>query len=330
MTWGRPVGSLYLGGGTPSLFKAEQIDKLLSALRARLEIKPDAEITLEANPGTLEHDSFTAYVHAGVNRFSLGVQSFDDQLLRRIGRIHTAGETAKALHSLASAGITNFNIDLMYGLPGQCLVQLKRDVAMAIDARPAHISFYQLTVEPNTAFAADPPLLPDEDLAWEMQNLGMDMLATAGYEQYEISAYAQPGRRSRHNLNYWRYGDFLAIGAGAHGKITLPGENRIRRFAKHRHPKRYLQGLHRGSWLAEERDLGARERVFGFFLNQLRLKHGVYIDDFGARTGLSWSTVESRVHEALEKDLLTKTDQRLVPTTLGWKFVNDIQQMFLP
>ena len=330
LAWGRPVGSIYFGGGTPSLFSADQIAEFLAATRARLKLRPDVEITLEANPGTIEHDSFSAYAQAGVNRVSLGVQSFDDDLLKSIGRIHGQKEIEQSLVSLKIAGISNFNIDLMYALPGQNPAQSRRDIELAINADPAHISFYQLTIEPNTAFAAQPPVLPVDDIAWDMQQAGLEMLEAAAFGQYEISAFAQTGLQSRHNMNYWRYGDFLAVGAGAHGKVTLPAEGKVRRYAKHRHPRRYLQGLESGDWLAESRLLSSEERVFEFFLNQLRLKQGVYIDDFSARTGLPWQVVESRVQQAVDKGLLEVHHARVRPTGLGWKFVNDIQQMFLP
>jgi len=330
LVWGRPVHSIYFGGGTPSLFSAEHIAGFLSAVRARLDLRPDVEITLEANPGAIEHDSFNAYATAGINRVSLGVQSFDDDMLKRIGRIHGRDEIEQSLQSLTAAGINNFNIDLMYALPGQNPAQSRRDIELAINTNPAHISFYQLTIEPNTAFAKQPPKLPAEDLAWEMQESGLDMLETAGYGQYEISAFAQRDRLSRHNMNYWRYGDFLAIGAGAHGKITTPVDGKVQRYIKHRHPRRYLRGQKSGDWLAERRILGSEERVFEFFLNQLRLKQGVYIDDFSERTGLSWEVVESRVQQAIDKGLLEIHKNRARPTGLGWKFVNDIQQIFLP
>ncbi len=330
LVWGRPVGSVYFGGGTPSLFSASHVATFLSAMRARLDLRPDVEITLEANPGTVEHDSFTAYAQAGINRVSLGVQSFSDERLMGIGRIHGSVEIDQALQSLSEAGIANFNIDLMYALPGQSPAQSRHDVEMAINAGPAHISYYQLTIEPNTAFAAQPPLLPADDVAWGMQQAGVDMLEAAGYGQYEISAFARTGMQSRHNMNYWRYGDFLAVGAGAHGKITLPAEGVVQRYAKHRHPKRYLQGSADSGWLAEKRVVTDDERVFEFFLNQLRLKRGVYIDDFGPRTGLQWKIVEDRVQKAIDTGLLEVVQKRLRPTNLGWKFVNDIQQMFLP
>jgi oxygen-independent coproporphyrinogen-3 oxidase len=330
LVWGRPVQSVYLGGGTPSLFSAGQIATLLSAVRARLDLRPDVEITLEANPGTIEHDSFPAYAQAGINRVSLGVQSFDDTLLGKIGRIHGRREIEQSLQSLKLAGISNFNIDLMYALPGQSHAQSRRDIQLAISADPAHISFYHLTIEPNTAFAVNPPRLPVDDMAWDMQQTGLDMLEANAYMQYEISAFAQTEKQSRHNMNYWRYGDFLAIGAGAHGKITTAAEGRVQRFAKYRHPRRYMQGLKSGDWRSETRILSDEELVFEFFLNQLRLKDGVTINDFSARTGLPWNRVESRVIKAVDKGLLEIRQGHVSPTELGWRFVNDIQQIFLP
>jgi oxygen-independent coproporphyrinogen-3 oxidase len=330
LVWGRPIQSLYFGGGTPSLFSAGLINGFLSAARARLDFRPDIEITLEANPGTVEHDSFSAYAEAGVNRVSLGVQSFDDQLLDQIGRIHGRHEIEQSLQSLKSAGFRNFNLDLMYALPGQSPAQARRDLELAIEASPAHISYYQLTIEPNTTFAVQPPALPAEDLAWEMQESGMELLEAASYRQYEVSAFALAGQESRHNMNYWKYGDFLAIGAGAHGKITTPADGGIMRYAKHRHPKRYLRGIESGDWLAQEHWLNDKERVFEFFLNQLRLKQGVFKDDFSARTGLPWQAVEDRVQLAVDRGLLEALQDRVRTTALGWRFLNDIQQMFLP
>ena len=330
MVWGRPVQSIYFGGGTPSLFSAGQIASFLSDARARLELRPDIEITLEANPGTIERDSFTAYAQAGINRVSLGVQSFDDDMLKSIGRIHGSCEIEQSLLSLDAAGISNFNIDLMYALPGQSADQSKRDIELAIDAGPSHISFYQLTIEPNTAFAAQPPRLPVDDIAWNMHQTGLDSLELNAFTQYEISAFAKSGMQSRHNMNYWRFGDFLAVGAGAHGKITSAAGGCVRRFSKHRHPKRYLHGLESDDWYAETRVMSDEELVFEFFLNQLRLRDGVIIDDFTSRTGLAWNVVEKRVDRAVEKGLLEFRHARIKPTELGWKFVNDIQQIFLP
>lgn len=326
LVWGRPVSSIYFGGGTPSLFNAGHIDSLLSGIRSRLAVAPAAEVTLEANPGTIERDSFEAYKQAGINRVSLGVQSFDDQSLQKIGRIHGSEEVRVSLTSLRQAGLDNFNIDLMYGLPGQSTEGALEDIRQAIAFEPAHISHYQLTIEPNTAFAASPPRLPEEDASWDMQTRAAELLASAGYEQYEISAWSRPGLRSRHNLNYWRYGDFLGIGAGAHAKITDVPANLIRRLSKQRHPRQFMGGRYR----AEDRSIQDSERVFEYFLNRLRLNEPIHRDDFSARTGLAWSEVSVRVDKAISKGLLNEINGHLYHSETGWRFVNDIQAMFLP
>lgn len=330
LVWGRPVHSIFFGGGTPSLFSAAQIDRLLAGVRSRLQLAPAAEITLEANPGTIEHDSFSAYRYAGVNRVSLGVQSFDDAALSRIGRIHGRPEIEQAIQSIHDAGLDNFNLDLMFGLPQQTLQAALVDVTEALRHRPSHLSHYQLTLEPNTAFHAHPPALPGEDECWEMQEQCTALLTAQGFEQYEISAWARPARQCAHNLNYWRYGDYLGIGAGAHGKITLPVEGVIRRLSKQRQPKVYLQALQSGHWRAEDRVVPEQERCFEFFLNQLRLRAGVHIKDFGPRTGLCWSMVSASVSGAQDRGLLKQLGQMLVPTDLGWRFVNETQALFLP
>jgi putative oxygen-independent coproporphyrinogen III oxidase len=326
MVWGRTVSSAYFGGGTPSLFSAAQIDHLISAFRARLSFTPDAEITLEANPGTIERDSFSAYRDAGINRVSLGVQSFDNDSLKRIGRIHGREEVATSLDSLKRAGMENFNVDLMFGLPGQSHVQAIDDIKHAIESGAPHISHYQLTLEPNTAFAANPPVLPADDEAFDMQLEAAELLLSAGYRQYEISAWAKPGSESRHNLNYWRYGDFLGIGAGAHAKLSFAGEGVIRRLSKQRHPRQYLAG----DRLAEDREIGGSERIFEYFLNQLRLREGITPAHFSSRTGLDWDEAKSGVEMAIESGWLEVKGQRIMHTEKGWRFVNDIQALFLP
>jgi putative oxygen-independent coproporphyrinogen III oxidase len=322
----RVVSSVYFGGGTPSLFAAAQIARLVAGFGARLDLSPEAEITLEANPGTVERDSFAAYRDAGVNRVSLGVQSFDDGLLRGIGRIHTGTEVRGALASLREAGLANFNIDLMYGLPGQSVAQAVTDIETAIAAGPVHVSHYQLTLEPNTGFAAHPPSLPPDDSCWEMQECAGTLLDAAGYRQYEISAWARPAGACRHNLNYWRYGDYLGIGAGAHGKLTDAARGEIRRSSRPRHPRRYLAG----DAGVEAHTVGPDERAFEFFLNGLRLREGISPRAFGARTGLPWTHVSDRVGDALAKGLLEPCGHRYVPTALGWRFVNETQALFLP
>jgi len=330
LVWGRGVQSIFFGGGTPSLFSAKWIERLIEGFRARLRVNPQAEITLEANPGTTEHDSFSAYRDAGINRVSLGVQSFNNSLLQRLGRIHGCAEIEAAVESIQSAGISNFNIDLMYALPGQSVGDALDDVHRALNCAPSHLSFYQLTVEPNTAFHATPPELPDDDTAWDMQEQCGELFIESGFRQYEISAWAREGFRCRHNLNYWRYGDFLGIGAGAHSKLTLPAEQSVRRRVRQRHPGTWLKAMQTGGWLAEDRLIGEEERVFEFFLNQLRLYDGVRKEQFTPRTGASWNKVSVRVEKAIESGLLTDRNGVLEPTSLGWRFTNEIQAIFLP
>ena len=330
LVWGRPVHSVFFGGGTPSLFSAGQLERFISGCRGLLQFTPNAEITLEANPGTVEHDSFSAYRDAGINRVSLGVQSFNNTCLSRLGRIHDFSDALRAVESIKSAGIDNFNIDLMFALPGQSPEDALLDIRQAIDCEPAHLSHYQLTIEPNTEFHARRPELPGEDLAWEMQEACGDLLANAGFEQYEISAWAQPGKSCLHNLNYWRYGDFIGIGAGAHGKITLPSAQQVRRRIRHRSPGAWMQGARAGGSLAEDRALEPKERVFEFFLNQLRLRQGVKKAQFIGRTGVAWKDVAGRVETVIDKGLLKEQDGLLAPTDLGWRFVNETQAAFLP
>lgn len=330
LVWGRPVNSVFFGGGTPSLFGAAHFERLLSGFRARLPFSPGLEITLEANPGTLERDRFAAYRDSGINRVSLGVQSFNDKALSSIGRIHGRAEVMQAVESLHAANIDNFNLDLMYALPGQRLADAAEDVREAIDCLPAHVSHYQLTIEPNTAFYAASPVLPDEELAWDMQETCGALLVRSGFEQYEVSAWAQAGRECAHNLNYWRYGDYLGIGAGAHGKITLPAERAVKRRIRVRHPLSWMQAIAGGGGLAEDRLVTDEERSFEFFLNQLRLRRGVQKSQFEARTGLDWAFVSQRVDELLSRGLAVEEQGRLVPTELGWRFSNESQAIFLP
>ena len=330
LVWGRTVQTVFFGGGTPSLFTARQFSTLLDGVRSRVPLAPAAEITLEANPGTVERDSFTAYREAGINRVSLGVQSFDDAALERLGRIHGRAEAEQAIAAVHDAGLATFNVDLMYGLPGQTVEQAARDVQTALDLGAPHVSHYQLTLEPNTQFFARPPRLPDDERCWEMQQGCAGRLAGAGLEQYEISAWALPGHRCRHNINYWRYGDYLGIGAGAHGKLTLPAQDEIRRMSKQRHPRAYLQARDSHGWLAESTAVGPDDRVFEFFLNQLRLREGVHVSDLAPRTGLAQSAVAGRVDQAVARGLLRRQGGRWVPTDLGWRFLNDLQALFLP
>ncbi len=330
LVWGRTVQSIFFGGGTPSLFSAKWIERLIEGFRARLRVSPQAECTLEANPGAMEHDSFSAYRDAGINRVSLGVQSFNNSLLQRLGRIHGSTEIETAVQSIQSAGISNFNIDLMYALPGQSVGDALDDVRRALNCAPSHLSFYQLTVEPNTAFHANPPELPDDEAAWHMQEQSGKLFIESGFRQYEISAWAREGFRCRHNLNYWRYGDFLGIGAGAHSKLTLPATQSVRRRVRQRHPGTWLKAMQTGEWLVEDRLIGEEERVFEFFLNQLRLYDGVRKEQFTPRTGVSWNRVSVRVENAIESGLLNDSNGVLKPTSLGWRFSNEIQTIFLP
>ncbi|MBE9548676.1 MAG: radical SAM family heme chaperone HemW [Proteobacteria bacterium] len=331
--WGRQVHSIFIGGGTPSLFPAAAIAELISGVRARISVSPAAEITMEANPGTLEHDSFTAYLEAGINRFSLGAQSFSDRQLKTLGRIHASDEILQAVAGLKSAGAENFNLDLMFGLPGQTQSQALADLQAAIDCSPSHISHYQLTMEPNTLFAHKPPPgLPDNDQLADIQDSCAVLLQSAGFVQYEVSAWARTARqgdnRSQHNLNYWRFGDYLGVGAGAHAKITLAAEGRVVRMAKHRHPDAYLEDRD-GTFICEQRQLENKDLVFEFFLNQLRLKAGVRKADFPARTGLPWQQVAGQVKQAMEEGLLTDQGEYLSTSNRGWQHLNTLQAIFL-
>jgi oxygen-independent coproporphyrinogen-3 oxidase len=326
LVWGRTVSSVYLGGGTPSLFGASLIGRLLDGVRALLPLAPALEITLEANPGTVERDSFSAYRDAGINRVSLGAQSFHAGALSALGRVHGPGDIERSLASLHDAGLDNFNIDIMFGLPGQTIEQARRDIDLALEARPAHLSHYQLTLEPNTAFAAAPPALPGDEDCWSMQEATASRLAAAGLEQYEISAWSLPGRRSRHNVNYWRFGDYLGIGAGAHGKLTLPARGEVRRIVKVRHPRRYLAGER----VAVETAIPHCDLAFEYLLNALRLRDGFSLAHLEARTGVARDTVAAPLEEALDRGLLEPFGDGFRPTELGWRFGNDLQALFLP
>lgn len=327
--WGRKLHSLFIGGGTPSLFSATVIDQLLSQLRARLAFLPNCEITLEANPGSAEAQRFQDYRKAGINRLSIGVQSFDDGLLQRLGRIHSAAEAVQAIQMATAAGFENINIDLMFALPGQTLDQAQNDLQQAISLQPQQISRYQLTIEPNTWFAHETPDdLPDDDLSWSMQSRGTQLLVDCDYQQYEVSAFARPGFECRHNLNYWHYGDFLGIGAGAHGKITLAAQNQILRNIKLRSPKDYLKS--RGSEkTSSHKSIDSSERVFEFMLNALRLTHGFDEKLFTERTGLELASIQAIIDTACEKGLLTHKNSLIKPTELGQQFLNDLQMLFL-
>ena len=328
-TMARPLHSIFFGGGTPSLFSPDSIARILDGVRQRLPFEAAIETTLETNPGTVEHGRFDGYRAAGVNRISFGVQSFDDEKLRRLGRIHSASDAARAVGEARDAGFDNFNIDLMYALPGQDLAGAARDIEQAIALAPTHISHYQLTIEPNTAFAAQPPVLPDSDAAWDMQEHCQGLLAAAGYAQYEISAYAQDGRRSRHNLNYWQFGDYLGIGAGAHGKITDPASGRIRRRAKQRTPRAYLENAGQPRAIASEATLAALDLPFEYMMNALRLVEGVPAAEFTQRTGLGMSAIAPILADARKRGWLIESERVLRTTETGQRFLNDVISLFL-
>ncbi|QSX74842.1 radical SAM family heme chaperone HemW [Lysobacter arenosi] len=330
LAWGRNVHSVFFGGGTPSLFPPEYIDRFLQQASSRLRFVPGCEITLETNPGTAEHGRFELYRQAGVNRLSFGIQSFDDGCLKRLGRIHDSGEAEAAVKLAQDAGFDNFNLDLMYALPQQTLAMAEHDLELAFALQPTHVSHYQLTLEPNTVFAARPPQgIPDDDASWDMQEHCQGLLAAAGYAQYEVSAYAQPGRQCLHNLNYWQYGDYLGIGAGAHGKLTLGAEQTVLRRWKTKHPTQYLvQAGHAGAIGGDDRVEPAR-RPFEYMLNALRLVEGFSLAAFEARTGLARSAIAAQLDAATAQGWLEVDGDRVRPTELGRRFTNDVVELFL-
>ena len=323
---GREVISIFLGGGTPSLFSPGAIARMLAATRRHLAVAADVEVTMEANPGTIERGRFAEYRAAGVNRVSLGAQSFDAQRLVALGRIHSPDETRRAAEELHAAGLGNFNLDLMYALPGQDVAAALSDVEAAIALAPTHLSHYQLTLEAGTVFAAQPPDLPSDDVAAEILAVCGGRLAEAGFAQYEVSGYAQAGRQCRHNLNYWTFGDYLGIGAGAHGKLTFPASGSIVRTVQPREPRRYLAG---GSAALTRRSVPATDLPFEFMLNALRLVDGFEIETFGQRTGLTWDAIASKVENLISRQLLVVQGTRLHTTVTGLRFLNDLLLSFL-
>jgi putative oxygen-independent coproporphyrinogen III oxidase len=327
LVWGRIVQTVFIGGGTPSLFSPESIDRLLTDIRALFRLSPDAEITLEANPGTFELARFKGFRAAGVNRLSLGIQSFDEHKLKALGRVHDRRQALEAAGAVADIFET-FNLDLMYALPGQDAAGLAADLAQALAFEPPHLSYYHLTIEPNTLFASRPPPgLPDDDLAADMQEQIEAATSAAGLVHYEVSAYARAGHRSRHNLNYWQFGDYLGIGAGAHGKLSF--HDRIERTARFRHPTRYLEAALAGDAIETRQRLSSADLPFEFMLNALRLTEGVSATQFAERTGLSMAAIAAPLARAVERGLLDTDPSLLRPSPLGTRFLNDLQQLFL-
>ncbi|MDH3614838.1 MAG: radical SAM family heme chaperone HemW [Gammaproteobacteria bacterium] len=327
---GRPIESVFLGGGTPSLFAPDEIGRLLDGIRARFDVADDAEITMEANPGTVECGEPAGYRDAGVNRLSFGGQSFNDELLKKIGRIHSSQDIVRAVNDARVAGVDNVNIDLMHGLPGQSVAAAIEDVRTAISLEPAHISWYQLTLEPNTIFFARPPEdLPDDETVHEIQGRGQVLLGEGGYRQYEVSAYARDDKMCRHNLNYWLFGDYLAVGAGAHGKVT--DGHGVRRYIKPTNPLQYMETIEARSENALSTPLAGDNLIFEFMLNALRLTEGFSESVFCERTGLGAGELQEAMREVRDKGLVSREiDSRWRPTALGRRFLNDLQAEFLP
>jgi putative oxygen-independent coproporphyrinogen III oxidase len=326
LVWGRRIHTLFIGGGTPSLLSVAGLDRLLADVRARLPMEADAEITLEANPGTVEADKFSGFRASGVNRLSIGIQSFNDQHLQALGRIHNSDAARRAIE-VACRHFDNFNLDLMYALPSQTVQQCELDLEIALSFQPTHLSVYHLTMEPNTVFAKYPPVLPDDEVSSDMQEVIETRLSQAGFQHYEVSAYARPYRQARHNLNYWQFGDYLGIGAGAHSKISFP--DRIIRQARVRQPESYMIQALAGRAVQEERELSRHDLVFEFMLNALRLRQGVPATLFSERTGLASGVVSQGLTRAEEKGLIVADPVWIKPSELGRRFLNDLQMLFL-
>ncbi|MFC7411157.1 MULTISPECIES: radical SAM family heme chaperone HemW [Hydrogenophaga] len=327
LIWGRTVHSVFIGGGTPSLFSPDAIARLISDVRALLKLEANAEITLEANPGTFETDRFKAFRQAGVTRLSVGVQSFDDRFLKALGRVHN-GDQARAALTEAAQHFDTFNLDLMYALPGQTLADCARDVDTALSFTPPHLSIYHLTIEPNTYFAKFPPVVPEDDDAYAMLDLITERTGVAGLERYEVSAYARPGHRCWHNLNYWQFGDYLGVGAGAHSKLSFA--HRVLRQVRWREPRLYMQHAMEGRPVTTESEVAASDLPFEFMLNALRLKDGFELAHFSERTGLPLTTIQAGLQEAERRGLLERDLQRAWPTERGFDFLSDLQSLFLP
>lgn len=327
LVWGRRVVSVFLGGGTPSLFAPETIGRLIESIRARLPLEPGCEITMEANPGTFERERFRAFREAGVTRLSIGVQSFEDAKLQALGRVHDRAQALAAVEE-AARSFETFNLDLMYALPGQTLDDALADLTQALAFAPPHLSLYHLTIEPNTRFAVDPPVVPDDDTAFGMLDALIERTGLQGLDRYEISAYARPGHRCRHNLNYWQFGDYLGIGAGAHGKLSFA--HRILRQTRWREPATYVERALAGEAVSSEHEIAAADLPFEFMLNALRLREGFTLAEFAERTGLSVGVLTAPLDEAERRGLIERDWQRVRPSARGLDFLSDLQALFLP
>ena len=326
LVWGRTIHSIFIGGGTPSLFSPQGIDRLVGDIRARLKLEPDCEITLEANPGTFEKDRFRAFRQAGVTRLSIGVQSFNDDHLKALGRVHDSAQALAAVEEAASAFAT-FNLDIMYALPGQTLAQVEQDIRTALQFKPPHISIYHLTIEPNTVFAKFPPVIPEDDDAYAMLDRITELTEGQGLCRYEVSAYARDGHRCWHNLNYWQFGDYLGLGAGAHSKLTFA--HRVVRQVRFRDPQRFMQQAMAGNAMAQEEEVARQDLAFEYMLNALRLRHGFGLRDFTERTGLPITTIQAALDAAEKKGLIERDFARVRPTVRGFDFLSDLQSLFL-
>ncbi|RYX92046.1 MAG: oxygen-independent coproporphyrinogen III oxidase-like protein [Comamonadaceae bacterium] len=326
LIWGRTIHSIFIGGGTPSLFSPQAIDRLLGDIRARLRLEADCEITMEANPGTFEKDRFRSYRGAGVTRLSIGVQSFNDAHLKALGRVHDSAQAIAAVEE-AAGSFDTFNLDIMYALPGQTMQDLDRDLATALSLKPPHISIYHLTIEPNTYFAKFPPQVPEDDIAYDMLDRITDLTGATGMDRYEISAYARPGHRCWHNLNYWQFGDYLGIGAGAHSKLSFA--HRVVRQVRFREPKLYMDNALAGHALSQDDEVRRKDLPFEYMLNALRLKEGFKLMEFTERTGLPVSAIRKGLEEAQAKGLLEVTASSARPTERGFDFLSDLQSLFL-
>lgn len=327
--WGRPIQSIFFGGGTPSLMSEAGLDAFLSQARALLGFQPDIEITLEANPGTVDFEKFSGFRQAGINRLSMGIQSFDDDKLRALGRIHSSDEAYQAVEAAKSAGFDNFNLDLMFALPNQSLEQAVQDVKTALALAPPHLSHYQLTLEPNTPFYRNPPVLPEEDLAWDMQTVCQTVLSEAGYQHYEVSAYTKNNQACRHNLNYWQFGDYVGLGAGAHGKITQPPQGEIWRTQMPASPGSYMNMIQKGD-MGRKQSVSDEDACFEFMLNALRLQEGIPLELFTLRTGLPLSMVEPQLDSMQSKGWAQLDEGNLQLTQTGKTYLNEVLQLFLP